>query len=312
MPFSQVSYSDMDDFVTKMDTFLVANGWTQDDLDTGANEAAWHKGTIYFQVTWDAINRMGVYQSLSHDGSAPGANPDDAGPLSGTREILWSNGAGTADFFSGTEQSSEFFFAAIEYTPGLYAYLGAGQLIKKGTWTGGEFVTHQQWGIGGGALDDPFNSVPNVLVDGRYTGNGTHATTLHSEGWPSQDPAAKWAAVGGTMSDFGDDRAGEDREGFLGGMRDSFVANAFDFIDFQPNSGLVPLQTVEVWRREGPLRLAGFVPGLRGLKITNVDVREELPVGADTWRAYPWVRKTNAGGGQAESENFGLAILKTP
>ena len=312
MPFSQVSYTNMDDFVTQMDTFLVANGWTQDDLDTVANEAAWHKGTVYFQITWDEVNRMAIYQSLSYDGSAPGANPDDAGPLSGIREVLWSNAAGVADFFSGTEQGSEFFFVAIEYSPGLYAFLGAGDIIKKGTWTGGEFLTHQEWSIAGGALDDPFNSAANVLVDGRYTGNGQQATTMHIEGWPAQVAGRKWAAVGGNMSDSNDDRAGNDRELWLGGMRDSMVANAFDFLDFQPNAGFVPLQTIEVWRRTNGFRLGGFIPGLRGLKITNIDVREELTVGADTWRAYPWVRKTNVGGGQKESENFGLAILKTP
>lgn len=312
MAYATITWSSMDDFVTQMDSFLTTNGWTQDDLDTVANEAAWHKGTVYFQVAWDEINRMDVFQSLGYDGSAPGANPDDAGPLTGTREILWSNGPGQAEFFSGTEQGAEFFFAAIEFSAERYAYLGAGELIKKGTWTGGEWVATSEWGVEGGALDDPFNNLNYVLFDARYSSNGFNSATIHQEGWPGQVAGRKWGAIGGSLNNTNDDRAGNDRDLWLGGLRDGFIFNAFDYVDFQPNAGFIPLQTIELWRRTNSTRLAGFVPGIRGLKITNVDVREELPFGLDTWKAYPWHRKTNAGGGQAESENQGLAFLKIP
>ncbi len=313
MAFSTISWTSMDDFITQMDSFLVANGWTQDDLDLPSDEAAWNKGTIFVQVEWDNINRLTMHQSLSHNGSAPGFNPDDAGPDSGPeQEMLWSNGPGTADFFSGTEQGSEFFFAAIEFSPNRYCFLGMGSLIKKGTWTGGEWSAISQWGIGGGIQNIPNDIRHYILFDGQNSGNDSSAK-LHAEGWPNQVAARKWGQIQGIFTGTpANDRAGNPRDVYAAaGIREGYNFNAFQYLAFQPNAGFVPLQPVEIWRREDtPFRLAGFVPGFRGLNITNIDVREELLVGAATWRCYPWALKGNVGS-YFSGLDGGMAFLKT-
>lgn len=309
MTYSSITYTDMDDFFTQVDSFLTANGWTQDEFTTASNRAAWHKGTVYVQITWDAVSAMAMYQSLSWDGSAPGSNPDDAGPLSGTRRMLFGNAPAQAELFSGTEQGAEYFFAAIEYTTGRFSQFGMGELIKKGDWTGGEWSAVNQWGFGGGAQNGPDDTRHTVLFDGQYDDSSEHAAVIHQEGWPSQAAGRKWGAIFGNNNDGGDDRAGNERDKWIGGFRDSFNHNTFHFLAFQPNSGLVPLVPIELWRREGAYRLGGFVPGIRALNITNIDVREELVVGADTWKVYPWAGKAASGSFHSGLDG-GMAILK--
>lgn len=310
MAFSSISYTDMDDFMTQMDTFLVANGWTQDLLDTSTDRAAWHKGNVFVQFTWNEINILTAFQSLSYDGSVPGSNPDDAGPLLGVRQMVWSNAPGTADLFSGTEQSSEFFYAAIEWSPERFSYIGFGEIIKKGDWTGGEWLAISDWGHGGGDQAVPLDARHYVLFDGRNDDSAAAASTMHVEGWPSQVAAEKWAAIGGNFANAQDDRAGNDREFWVGsGIREGFNYNAFQYLAFQPNAGFIPLQTIELWRREGSFRLGGFVPGFRGLNITNVEVQEELVVGSDTWKAYPWALKGDSGPFYSGLDG-GMAFLK--
>lgn len=310
------SYTDVDDLFTQWTTFAVTNGWTLDQLDTGANRVALSKGTVFIQFEYASFP-VKVYQSLAFDGTgtAPGAHTDDAGPTGGTanRQILINNSAGTADFFAGTENGGEYLVCVAEDAPDQFRMWMAGTLIKVGTWTGGEFFANQSWPIPsafGPIPDAPFDSRNKMIFDA-IQGEPGLGDTLHIEGVHSMTVDQKWGMVGNT-ADPRDDRAGEDRVRIgascgRGGMNFSML----NWLQAQPNTGYVPHQPFSLWYREGAgWTLLGHVPGLRGLNITFFSPREEYTLGGDTWKVYPWVKKSSAGSGSPESGNNGLVFLK--
>jgi len=46
------------------------------------------------------------------------------------------------------------------------------------------------------------------------------------------------------------------------------------------------------------------------IHLHGIDPAQELVVGADTWIAFPMVRKSNIGGYNQESENAGIIYRK--
>lgn len=315
------AYTDMDDLFTQWFSFATSNGWTQDLLDLTPAlpglEAALHKGTIFAQWIFDSGNaRLFHFQSLAYNGSSPGNNPDDAGPFgtipSQQRATIIGNGAGTADFFQGTENGAEFLFCVAEESPDLFRMWGLGSLIKVGDWTGGEWVASQSWPIHGSVFaqqDAAFDSRNKTLFDGRH-GQGGQGCTLHLEGFHGL--VGKWGMMGSSASPASD-RSNTARAVLEGPGRDGPWFQSLNYITAQPNTGFLPLQPYPIHLRTGgQWTLLGFAPGIRGLRITFISPREEFTLGADVWKAYPWVKKSFANAGGPESDDQGLAILKTP
>ena len=315
------AFVDTDDLFTQWTTFAVANGWTLDLLDTtpalAGLEAAMHKGTIFAQWIFDQnAARLFHFQSLSYDSSSPGNNPDDAGPAgaipSQQRATIIGNGAGTADFFQGTEGGSEFLLCIAETAPDLFRMWMLGEVIKVGDWTGGEFVAAQSWpehGSFSAVQDAPFDARNRTLLDASHE-NGAQGDTIHMEG--VHGFAGKWGSVAGIGSP-GSDRSSTARAFIEGSIRDGPWWSSLYWLQAQPNTGFIPLIPCPAhYRTGGQWTLLGFFPGIRGLRITFIASREEFTLGGDTWKAYPWVKKSFAGGGGPESEDHGIAILKTP
>ena len=87
MAYETGSATDLGDLLAKLDIFMVANGWTQDDFDDGATTAAegfaqWNKNSMHVGLKWvaNAPNNMSVHQALGNGGAVfPGAHTDDSG-----------------------------------------------------------------------------------------------------------------------------------------------------------------------------------------------------------------------------------------
>lgn len=316
------AYVDLDDLMTQWTTFAVANGWILDDLDTvvaPGGEAAIHKGGIFGQWIWDTSQaRLFHFQSLSYDGSSPGLNPDDSGPFgaitSQQRATVIVNTSGIADFFQGTENGSEFLICVAEESPGLFRMWMLGDLIKVGDWTGGEFLVTQSWPMHNSVSADqdaPFDSRNKTLFDGLH-GDGNQGCTLHMEGVHSQPVGQKWGGMGSSAA-AASSRSNVTRAILEGPGRDGPWFQSLNWLEAQPNTGFVPLQPYPVhYRTGGQWTLLGFAPGIRGLRITFISPQEEFTLGADTWKAYPWVKKSFANSNTPESDDQGLAFLKTP
>ncbi len=324
----QQPYTDLDDLFTQWHAFAVTNGWTQNRLDLAptspdpGGKSALSKGDVFAQWIWNpTTQRVFHFQSLAYDGSEPGANPDDAGPNIGSplfdtngRGTIIVDGPGTADFLQGTEGGAEFLVCIAEDAPDRYRMWMLGDLIKVGDWTGGSFLASQSWPMHNSVSADQdaaFDARNKTLFDGRML-DRNQSCTVHMEG--VHGFTGKWGRVGALATGGSDsDRSGADRAPLEGPGRHGPWFGSLNWLQAQPNTGFIPLQPYPIhFRTGGQWTLLGFVPGLRGLRITFIAPREEFTLGGDVWKAYPWVKKSFANTNTPESDDQGIAFLKTP
>lgn len=325
-----VTYFDFDELFAKWSIFAQANGWTESEYEAASTRPGLNDGLLSLNKAgmfggwrWNiSAARVFHFQALgSGSGGGPGTNTDDAGPdLGGIdpptngRATIMTNATGTADFFSGTEGGSEYLALVAEASssPLLFRMWMIGELIKIGDWTGGEFLASQSWPMHNSVSADPdaaFDARNKTMFDA-FMLDGNQACTLHMEG--VHGFAGKWGQMGSGAATR-QDRSGADRAKLEGAARDGPTFNSLNWLTVQPNNGFVPLQPYPIYYRTGgQWTLLGYAPGVRGLRITFISPQEEFIAGADTWKAYPWVKKSFANSNTPESDDQGLALLKTP
>ena len=66
MGFINETTVDLDDFFTKLNAFLVSEGWTSDELDLVNGEWGISRDTIFLQARWDtgSPSSAAIFQSL--------------------------------------------------------------------------------------------------------------------------------------------------------------------------------------------------------------------------------------------------------
>jgi hypothetical protein len=210
-----------------------------------------------------------------------------------------------------TDAAETGFHVALEYAAGLYRHITAGVISKFGTWTGGEYLACTY--IFAGQESNKFDTRHAILWDAIHTDDVRASGTLHCEGLPNQAGASKWGVLwGGT--DGVTDTGGNARVDISSHLRDGFLPNAFGHITANPNNGFIPLLPIKVFYRHHSTspeqwRELGVVNDVMGVNVRFFEPGEEVVVGADTWKLFPWWRKRATCSGE-ESGYSGLAVKK--
>lgn len=319
-----VAYANQDALVTAMDAWLVAEGWTQNLLDTVLNRAAWNKSGVFASMTWDTTDML-LYQALGYDGSVPGANPNDSGSSHRVRNI--GNGAGTLHAFSNNNAAPvgpTFAHFVIEYTAGFYRHYTFGNLLKNGGYVGGEYCAGHEWDQNLSNIDVPNSASHSVLLDGRYN-ISAQAATVHIEGFPNV-ASLRWAV--GTRGAPGTDVAANGRYRFLGGSRQGPFVQNFGFTPGTPTSAFVPGSPIGIFAHdptsgnfaqgtENPptfitatpaeIYWLGEMPLCYVGNMVNFTPGQTRTFGAETWIVFPMVSQAFTQGANVEqSGNAGL------
>jgi len=316
------------DLVSKLFTFLTGlstTPWTQDELDTATNRRGTiHLGNLYMSFRWDSspTTDLAIYQSLGYTAATdPHNQTDDSGngatsvPITtGRRVNFQSAGSYTAYHFFAGEGSNPYIYVVVEVSSGIFRHFGAGNLKKFGTWTGGEFVYGHVWSQSVSNIDNPTVSAHSFLLDTLYSGI-TDGATLHAEGLDSQGVNEKWLQFGNRAAPAGTDRAGEDRQVVCGGARGGFWGYYLSWIRYSAPNAFKPLVSIPVvefdqnaapdtwiWMGEmedvAIVNMHGFTDG------------QEITVGGDTWKVFPWVRHRYLQDDAEESWKAGIAYKK--
>lgn len=340
MAFTNQNTASLVDLVTKVDAFLVANGWVQDEAPVTDRWAIHKTGAgfdIYISARWDSgtPQNLGLYQALGHSlATDPGNHPDDSGmgQISGTNATLddgrYVRVSNTPVQFWGFEDDHYAHFV-VQETATRYVHFGFGLLDKFGdNWTGGEYCYGQYDSTrsiqGGQGARVDFKS---FLLDGRATwhnnqtfGIVTELTlknalpTIHVEGL-GIGTASKWAVVAGARHPFSgtveNDRGGTQRNRAFGGYRDGSGASAFGVFSGQSTDGLIPLYQIPIYFTGGATgaggekMLLGSMKDVRGANIGPFVPGQEVDVGGETWVMFPAEDKNFAQGG-----HMGVAYRK--
>ena len=338
--FTNQQTTDLADFIAKLDTFLdtTVGTWTTFDTNFAGGEWAARKTGAGFDIAlaaqWDTTtpSDMGVYHwhGSAYSGALkPWSQIDDSGNgFAGTSNASLS-GQRHAPITDNPIQfwcfeDDHYFHVVVEALPGVFTHFGAGQLIKFGDWTGGEYVYgyRAQGGItGNNAIDVGFS----VLLDGlaqdgppQPTDMELRVATVHIENLPGQVASGKFAVHMGNQAsgNLGNDRqaAPKGREHFSGGFRGGFFARNLGRQDGSDLSGLLPMYPIVsyYWRRGtndiyGPM---GYMKDVRGCSIKNYVGGDEVVIGGDTWVLFPSRNKWISGSHDDTTEWQGIAYKK--
>jgi hypothetical protein len=309
-----------------LQTFASAQGWTVNHFSTTNDWLALSNGSVFVQFRWDNSSGIAMFHSTGfvNSSTAPGNHTNDDGcglldastPYNSTvnsgRRIVVGNGPFTAYHFF-TDNTTKYIHVALEYAPGLYRHFAFGTIDKVGNWTGGQYAAATHWEVAAQTI--PASGNHSVLWDGLY-GNSFDvnvSASVRVEGMPNQTGSMRWMLLNDIGSQ-GTDRGGNARVRGLGGTRSGPLAS--QMLKFRANlaNGYVPLVRIPIfWVDPTPTpdqwMFLGNVSDVRVLQIANITVGQELAVGSDTWKIFPFIRKQAIASGE-ESRNAGIAYRK--
>lgn len=337
MSFETGTASNMNDLMTKLSIFVVANGGVEDQYtaESGATDGklSLHIDTVYVHYAWNSSQspNIGVYHSLGFisAGTDLWANTDDSG--NGTASTpdtgsVWNslsifnrfigdigNGPYTSYHFFHDDATVEYFHIALEYGPNTFRHFGFGQLEKYWDFTGkGEYCYGHTQADGNPETQDALIS-----------SNGTSSTslperhaTIHVEGLPGQPGSSKWGSTA-RFTSLGSvwlDRAGNQQVRIVGGCPSGPIGSQFSILPSNAGDGFLPLVPNTIFYRDvtaapDNVYFMGFQPDVRTVNMKSLVAKEEITVGDDTYMVFPHVRKQNTGVLE-ESRNLGIAYKK--
>lgn len=327
MAFEQGTASSAANLFSSLSTFLVANGWTDRGLTTagslGLSNAA-GADTVEVQFRWDTgvEDHVGVYQSTGFTsiGTAPGNHTEDSGQgeISGTDATLALGrhvrmvGATSLPywFFQGTDYA-HVVVRIVDGPPPQFVHFGMGNLVKRGTWTGGAYAYGHRRSL---ISTSPVGTDVSFLLDGLLAGiaQNVFAATLHAEGLQGMGASDRWALVWGDISPStqGTDRAANARHPCAGGYRSNVAARFFVRPSAQASAGLIPLVPIPVWyvdQAPSPSEVfpLGEMPDVFSFNIEHFNGGDTIDVGGETYIVFPSWR--NAGTAANETRYQGIA-----
>jgi len=334
------------DLMSQVSTFAVARGWTEDNYDAPNYKMSLHKGSCYVHFFWNDTSALGaangtsigMYQSIGFTaaGTDSWAHPDDsqnggAGPsLLGTERGIKTIGPGpytSLHMFGHTD--TDVIYCVLEVAPGFYRHFGFGNIVKSGSWTGGEWVGGHQWQLEntGAYADVPGSHQHSVLLDGfnygnfgGYTSSERCAATMHVEGLPDQETEnPHWGQVGSgyQMADiYREGRDGNKRAVIQGGIRTNFNVQQMGFLAPDLSKGYIPIMPCDIFYYHliggdaEEVYYLGRMHNIGMFQMTGVEPQAELAVGGDDWMAFPVTRKAYNEDENQESWNAGIIYMK--
>lgn len=328
MAYQTGTSSSLENLMTQLSTFLVANGWTEDFFTSGdPGRMGLHKNSIFvaFQFTDLTDNGvMAIYQNLSNDdpddvwlstGDSGVGNPSlSAGSFDLGRSINEAAGPHTAYHFFEQDTGPAYCHVVVEVDAGRYRHFGFGELEKIGDWQGGEYCYGHSWNQSASQIDAPNITTHSFMLDANAGGSGVAKySSMHVRDQPEQVAADRWMVMGNQGADpNGVDRAGNDRLPGIGGSRAGLVAgymSSFRLSQLTAFKPLLPIPVCFYSTTPSPdnIRLMGTHPDVRIVNMANLEPAETFSIAGETWFVFPWVKKQFLQNDTEESWNAGVA-----
>jgi hypothetical protein len=325
MSYQKSTSTDPEDLIQDLFTFLTGTpGWTQLYLNTSTNRAAITKAgasgqlTFVFEWTTDTIALAGT---------------DLPSPVVEQDNYLWPGSSAEFNFVSDTSsvqrvntltgpyqnvwffEDDNYCHVVVEYATGQFRHFGFGEIIKVGSWTGGQYQYGHYWNQSASFIDDP----TSVQHFGWFGGNiPIGHGTLHVRCGPNF-PGAESALTKWLQEDNGSINDGDgDPKGIVfngGGHLNGFLGYG-GAIPMSQYNGFKPLHPEPLFHvndaaAPDQYKLLGFMPDRRYVNMDGLVPGEEITVGSEIWIPFPIVRKRYSPGDDTEqSWNFGVAYRK--
>lgn len=313
------------DLLSKLITFAVTNGWTQ-DLAPNGTIAALHRSNVYVSFYYTAA-AIKIYPARGYTGASPPTSPGDH-PSSAINDTLTSipsaimvsemTGPYGAYYFF---ESDTYLHVVVNTSNGILRHFGFGSMQKSGVYSGGEYFFGHYWSQVSGQINVYSNNNHRLPFDGLANSSASNkgftcfAQTASSPPGtlPGETAGTKWFTHSTVAQNDGDGAAMGRLQlaGIRGGLTQELLA-----LGPSESNGFTPLCPIYVLRNATtPLPdehyLLGTVPDVRCVNVGGTATAQEVVIGSDTWVFFPAGRKGEDGVvGQEYTKNFGYAYRK--
>lgn len=301
----------LSDFLNSLATFAASAGWTVDNNAASGSTyyLAVHKNSCYlgFYVPntaalagtlrlelWGATGYAGSTLPSAQAGASPQAAymfPPPVGPYNAYH------------FFSTAAGGVNYLHSLLEYSAGNFLHIHGGALNPVGGASPATYVAGTLWSTTAGGSGS---------ADGGPGGSGNFTP------FSAESPAGAGyrlfqirATVDSTARWFYPGNASPGRA--IGAVRASsknvhaFARSPNTFNQLTP---FIPL-SLFVERAAGNIfSYLGDVIDMRWVNLSNYQAKDEITIGADTWKVYPVISKQPFGSATAATNNYGFAFRK--
>lgn len=303
MAFEQGIYTDVHDLGNRVKNFAVANGWTQDKFTLGSGtststEIYLHKGTNYVSLEFEILPSAFKYYHNNYasreeplvtlygnTGFNTGNTVDDQ-PGSYTNDTTritrctWLFGP-CVQYYFFTNATGDYIHVVIETIPNEFEMFAFGDLIKQGSYTGGQYVAGKYWDHGS-SWDTWNNTAHSVMFDGRCSDVNTYQDHVQI----NQDSKV-WANLHDLDTPYDGYIFGDTRYYCLSDIH----ALSSSFTDKAPMFPI--LLTYIRLNTLSNCAFIGYVPDIRNVSIENYTPGEVVSLGTDEWMVFPHMKKND-------------------
>lgn len=315
MPFQTGTATSFVNLLDTMRLFATANGWTENSWVSPA--LSLQKGTIYANFSATA-NDLQMKGSLGYSGAAAwNAQPSTHAPVPWMRDGFHGSITWPATYWMFIHTSPDDIVIVLRYQPTRFLYMTFGQLLKYGTYTGGEYYAASSDGVGG----------PGVTIETPVTGRGSqipnspgvNAANFAGLFWRRTEAGAFTAGVPDVLHaeidsfTWGGPTTGLNTP-YVTETTIQFLASASDHTFPLQNrlvsafNGLATLQPIEVFalRPDAHYSPLGRVEHLRYANVINHNPADIIDIGGQKWMLFPWTEK--GGPGDSAGQHYGYAV----
>lgn len=320
MAFQQTTASSLDDVISQICAFAVANaGFTDNGTTTvsGYTVRRISKGGIYWSFRPDQSNIGAAGISLYHIFCRMSYNiTSGATPTSGNGQREWT--AMSCWNFPGPYPTLYLFtegnavHAVLELTTRVFNHISFGKIIKTDTFTGGEYICANFCNYRSSNLYQFDNSYTYTFNcgDGDAVGTNTGSPNTNA-GYAQYLRSVKTTGQTGYEPDFCEYGYYRNNQAVIGSGIGGICARLFDDT---PNvatmrSVLLPQYVFVRNDSTGLKRISGYIPDVRLVPMTYLDPGEII---LNDWQVFPFIAKESNNSNYPGSGKYGLAYKRTP
>lgn len=334
MAYLQTTCSNIEDLISKVSVFAQSLGWTvaryaefgQGLVDPSQtryriltlSKAGHDHATIYAGHTPNNPSTFRTFATFRSFGAVGTQEPESYASRSDIAVVdVLTQGPYLNLYLFGT---TEYVHGVIEHAAGRFRHFSFGKIIKKGTWTGGDYCVGHIWG------QQSYEN-GNILYEshcvpfGKSQYNGGQTWNTNSIRCEDSQLVARY--TGGTMSnkylhiphDISTGSMGQAMVDAGPYIQNNYRVNwptiqAMEDYTYSHFNQRFSLTKLPVFCSDtGGWRYIGEFPDVRCLRMDAFAPAEEVSIGSDTWKIFPIVAKQSSEPGE-RSYNYALAYRK--
>lgn len=303
MAYQLTTATSIDDMLNTIATFATGLGWTVDRNNTftsgantrriltisraGADYAHFASELATTKLTLHTMRSVGVATTLDLLSQPSRSTYSQTNLLSaGPYVNFW---------LFGESGSNPYIHCVVEHASGRYRHFGIGELIKKGTWTGGSYCHGTFWNQTANFTDLISSTQHFCPFDDVAQSSGSNNGAIRCD---ECDATAN--AISGVDNRYLTYEYGISRRAMTGArgsapggilyMHEAMGTQDYCFSNYNQRSHLVHYSHF-ISAASGYYRYIGEPPAIRGANIDPFQAAEEFTVGSDTWKIFPLIRK---------------------